>query len=632
MARVHAHVPDFTLDEHNAAALAEICRQLDGLPLALELVAARVESLGIAEVAARLSDRFALAVGAGRTVPARQRTLQATLAWSHSLLAEDERVLLRRLAVFVGGWTLGAAEAICGGNDATPGSGVGGAASSDAVVDTLGRLVTKSLVVAQHTGLTVRYRLLETVRAYALTQLKAAHETDALQRRHAAFILALAERAPPESVDVGVAALLRPEEDNVRAVLEWAVRERRVELGLRLATAAYPMWTFTGHYAEGSSWLDRLLALPEAVRTPAVSSMGLTFNAQLRHMQGEYALADAYGRAALEEHESHADARGVAATLSILGNVALHRGDLARAGALHAEAARRLHELGNPGEVVSLLQSGLVAWELGDTDHVRQLAAEVEAIARVRRQPHALALVLHLRALVAARDGDSLVAARFLLQALALCRSVGDQQGTVTCLTTLGHVRLDQGQAVAALALFVEAVQGARTSGEQVRLIRAVEGVARGLAARDADAAVQLAGATDGQRNSIGTALWPSERRRLEHWLADARRMLGQNPYRRAWDDGHASTLDQAVSLAEVLAAVPSPAASLTDVLTPREHEVAILLARGLTNKRIAAELIVSPATVRSHVEHILAKLDLRSRAQIAVWATQHGLLAGEMS
>ena len=617
VARVRAHLPDFTLGQHNAHAIAEICRRLDGLPLALELVAARVESLGVAEVAARLVDRFALAIGTGHTAPSRQRTLQAALDWSHSLLDEDERKLLRRLAVFVGGWTLEAAESVCG--DA--------AASHEHVVDVLGRLVTKSLVVAEHHEISVRYRLLETVRAYAVGQLAESGETSALQARHAAFMLQLAERAQPESLDAARTALLIPEEDNVRAALGWAVLNDQAELGLRLATAAFPLWWFTGHYVEGSIWLDRLLALPQLAPAAAARSRALTFDAQLLLMLGNYPLAHARGEAALREHQSRRDARGIGLTLLVLGNLAQQRGDLAQASTLHSEAALRLHELGNPGEAVSLVQSGLVASELGDVDQVRQRIIALEAIGHARHEPVLLGAALQLGARVAAGEGDDAGAAHLLEQALAQHRSVRDQQQIVEVLTSLGHVRLDQGQTTGALEAFAEAVQGARASGERVRLIRALEGYARWVAASDPDAAVRLAGATDGQRQSMGAAPWPSERRRLDDWLAHVLGVLGPGAYQRAWEDGHASTLDQAVSLAEAFTLVSPAATPPTEALSLREQEVARLLARGLTNKQVAAELVLSPATVRSHVEHILTKLDLRSRAQIAVWASQQGLL-----
>jgi DNA-binding CsgD family transcriptional regulator len=188
-------------------------------------------------------------------------------------------------------------------------------------------------------------------------------------------------------------------------------------------------------------------------------------------------------------------------------------------------------------------------------------------------------------------------------------------------------MRVDLGQTEAALSAFTEAIQRARASGEQVRLIRALEGCARCYATIDADAAVRIASACDRQRTTLGTVAWPTERHYLDRLLAGARRVLGHAAYQRVWNDGQASTLVQAVSLAEALT-TPLPAVTAANTpLSPRERELTLLLARGLTNKQIAAELVVTTATARSHVEHILTKLDLRSRAQIAVWASQHGML-----
>jgi predicted ATPase/DNA-binding CsgD family transcriptional regulator len=615
VARIRAHLPDFTLGEHNAEAIAEICRQLDGLPLALELVAARVESLGVDEVAARLGRRFELAVSTNRRVPARQRTLQAALDWSCSLLTARELVLLRRLAVFVGGWTLQAAEAVCSGDPLPP----------DSVVDVLGQLVSKSLVVVDRDEHSLRYHLLETVRTYAWGHLDVADETVELQRLHAKYLLRLAESAPLEMMDASVAATLRREEDNLRAALEWTIVQNQAETGLRLATAAFPMWMYSGHYLEGRNWFERLLELPAAGAAPAAHSRALTVDGQLFLLLGDYALANARGQLALAEHQLRGDTAAIGLTLMLLGNVAMQRGSLAEAGALHAEAARFMHESANPAEVASLLQLGQVEVELGDADQVMRHIAEVEAVGQTRQDSVLLGAAMHLRALLAAASGDVAAAARLLDEALALRGP--DQQGIVKSLTALGHVRLELGQRAAALEAFADAMRRARASGERIRLIRSLEGVARWLAARDPSAAVRLAAATDGQRHVLGAELWPSERRFLDSWLGDARRALGPVAYEQAWEDGHASTLAQAFSLAEALTIEPDIDPSLSSALTPREQEVASLLGLGFTNRQIAAELVVTPATARSHVEHILDKLDLHSRAQIAVWASQHGLI-----
>ncbi len=617
VARVQAHWPDFSFGEHNAQLIAEICRRLDGLPLALELVAARVESLGIAEVAARLGHRFELATGHSSTAPARQRTLQAALDWSCSLLSEEELILLRRLGIFLGGWTLDAAEAVC----SDP------ALTGPCVVDALSQLVTKSLVVADHDQLSVRYRLLETVRAYALGQLATAGETQALQHRHADYMLQLA-RPGPTLLNSDVAVVLKREEDNLRAALEWTIQRDQPELGLRLAAGALSLWMYSGHYVEGNHWFERLLALPGAASAGDAYAMALSIDGLILVLLGDYARAQARGEQALEEHRSREYAWGVGTALMVLGEVALQRGDLAQADTLHSDAARHMRGAGNPAEIGSLLQLTQVACELEQPERARQLIAQIEALGRARQEPVALAAAMHLRALLAAADGAMAMAAQLLEQALA--QRGPDQQGIVKSLTVLGHVRLDLGQDRAALDAFSEAMRRTRASGERFWLIRALEGCARWLSSSDAEAAVRLAGATDAQRLTLGIVPWPSERRYLDSWLTRARRELGALVYERAWEDGHASTLAQAVSLAEALTIELQTAASLGGALSPREQEVAILLARGLTNKQIAADLVVSPATVRSHVEHILDKLNLRSRAQIAVWASQQGLLPGE--
>jgi len=617
LARLRAHLPDFVFGDHNAQVIAEICRRLDGLPLALELVAARVESLGVAEVAARLGQRFELAIGSRTRGPARQRTLRAALEWSCSLLSEQELTLLRRLAVFMGGWTLAAAETVCADADLP----------APRVVDALSQLVRKSLVVADHDELTVRYRLLETVRAHALTLLALAGETEELHDRHISFLLRLVAPAMPTLVDTGVAVALTREEDNLRSALDWAIQQDQAEAGLQLATGALSLWLYGGHYVEGNNWLERIFDLPSAATASGIRSDALIAEGMLLILLGEYALAAVRCERALDDYEQRGDDRGVGLALFELGVVALQRGNLTEADALQTHAFPRLIQGGMPG-VASLLELGQIACELGDSDRAGQFIAEAEAIGRARQDTVPLAAAMHLRALVAAAHGAVTLAAQLLEQALAMRGP--DQQGVAKSLTALGHVRLDQGLDRAALDAFAEAVRRTRASGERISLVRALEGCARWLAASNVEAAVRLAGATDAQRQSLGTIPWPSERRNLDDWLGRARRQLGASVFERAWEDGHASTLMHAVNVVEALTIEPAITATLTSSLTQREQEVASLLAQGLTNKQIAATLVVSPATVRSHVEHILGKLDFRSRAQIAVWAAQQGLVPVE--
>jgi non-specific serine/threonine protein kinase len=345
-------------------------------------------------------------------------------------------------------------------------------------------------------------------------------------------------------------------------------------------------------------------------------------------MLGNFRCAYTRGQAALEQQRTRGDELGVALALTVLGNAALQRGNLEEARALHLQAAERLRRTSSPTLIVNLGQLGLVAGELGDTQLAHQTLGELEEIVQTRRDNYARLCVLYHKGLLAATGGDRASAIDFLEQALALVRSAGNQQATVTTLTELGRVRLDQGQRPAALADFAEAIRLAEASGERIRMIRALEGCARALATNESINAVYLAGAMDEQRPALDALPWPSERRNLDDWLGQVRRTLGPSTYREAWEDGRASTLEQAVRRAEALTVDAVANSSPGGVLSPRERQVALLLARGLTNKQIATELTVAANTVRAHVEHILDKLDLHSRAQIAVWAIQQGLLS----
>jgi DNA-binding CsgD family transcriptional regulator len=348
---------------------------------------------------------------------------------------------------------------------------------------------------------------------------------------------------------------------------------------------------------------------------------------RLRLVLGDYARAEAYAQDALQSQQEHGDSLGIALALDLLGRIAQQRGDLARCGALQAEVVRRMRERNSPRLVLSLMELAIVESEIGDDDQLRRLIEEIEAIGHERGEPILAASGSHLRALIAVHEGHLAMAADLLEQELAVRRPAGGQPGIIKALTILGHVKIDQGQSRAASAALMEAVERARTSGELIRLLRALEGCARCIVNFNADAAVRLAGATDRQRQALGAAQWPSERHYANDWQALARRRLGPDAYQRAWEDGHASTLDQAIRLSRTVTVEQEPVPTAIPDLTPREQEVAILVARGYTNRQIASELTVSPATARTHVEHVLNKLDLRTRAQIAVWAAQHGLV-----
>jgi predicted ATPase/DNA-binding CsgD family transcriptional regulator len=615
--RAVTRAQEFRLSERNLRIVADICQRLDGLPLALELVAARVESMDLADIADRLESGLALRVSGHRSAPLRQQTLRATFDWSYALLDNTDQLLFRRLAVFASGWTLAAAQAICA--DA--------ALPRIRVAKLLEGLASRSLVTVEHDGTSLRYRLLQTLREYAREQLDASEEAAILQQRHAAYMLELVELADPESLNVAHAAVLERERSELCAALMWALNRHDAEIGLRLAIGAHSFWSLRGRYSVGRRFLERLLALPEAaatrVRADAQRALALLLTSL-----GEYASAESYLHDALAQYESRGDRLGIAMSLRLLGSIAMRRGELVRARPLLTDAARRLHELGSAGELGALFNLGTVAFELGEDERALDLADQFEDFGRLWSQPLGLAGAVGLRALVAARNGASAEAEQLLREGLEIQESLEYQQWSIVLNCELGHALLDQGRGGEARAAFAEAIRGATDTGDRLRLARALEGVARAAASGQPTVAVRLAGAAAALRTLLGITPWPRDERRRVLWLPTARRELGERAYANAWSAGQAMSQDDARALAEAVIASRELDSARSSPLSPRETQVAILLARGRSTRQIAAEMVISVATVRVHVDHILGKLDLHSRTQVALWATQQGLLS----
>jgi predicted ATPase len=453
--RARSAAPLFRLDESNGPVVAAICARLDGLPLALELAAARVVVLSPQELLARLDDRLGLLTAGPRDLPARQRTLRHALAWSYDLLQPEEQALFRLLAVFRGGGSLDAVEALsgCEGRHlqqnsqplrAGEGPTVEPAASC---VDVLAALTDMSLVRASAgaDGAT-RFTMLETVRAFALAQLCASGSAAATNAAHAAYFLSLAEAAEAHLVGRDQAAWLarlEEEHDNLRAALDWALEQGEVEQGLRLAAAVRRFWHVRGHLAEGRGWLERLLARAESAEgsvPPPVRARALGGAAVLAHSQGEHGLARAFGDASLSLFRALDDQVGVAGALTNLGIVARDEGDYAGARAFHEESLAVHHALGNAGgAAIALTNLGVVARDLGD--YVRARAAHEESLALQRAFGHigGVAVALTNLSVVARDQGD-----------LALFQEVGDSRGIATALNNLGDLAAREGDPAAA--------------------------------------------------------------------------------------------------------------------------------------------------------------------------------------
>jgi predicted ATPase/transcriptional regulator with XRE-family HTH domain len=526
--RAEAARRGFALVEANAAAVAEIAVTLDGLPLALELAAARMKVLSPAALLARLENRLPLLTGGAKDLPARQQTLRATIEWSHDLLSPSEQALFRSLSVFVGGFTIEAAESISRGVEESRSRGVVGSlldSSPSRLLDSLGALVDKSLVQVIDAGDDRRFAMLETIREFGLERLAAAGEAPELRRRHVAWCLDLAERAEPELAGPEQGrwlALLEAEHGNLRAALGWAIVRRDAETALRLGGALHRFWNLRGHYAEGRGWLEQALAL-DGNASAAMRAKALLGTAVMAHYQDDDARATACDAEALALFKALGDTAGIAAAHQHLGIVALAQGDYTRAATHGGAALTRSRDLGDPrglGTALNLL--GLVAYAQGEHGRAATLLEEAVAVERPLEDRNALAYSLNNRALVALAQGDSRRAAALQEEALALWRR----------------------------------------SGNMIVFAHSFENLAMIAAARsDYARAGRLVGATEALRERIGAPGRPSNRDQRDRYIALdrdqrdryltlARVRLGADAYAAAREEGRAMPLDEALAFA----------------------------------------------------------------------------------
>ncbi len=457
--RASSKLSGFSLSNDNALPVAEVCRKLDGMPLALELAAARVGTLSVEQIVERLADPLRLLTGGGRMAEPRQRTLRGALAWSYDLLSEPERALFGRLSVFAGGWTLEAAEAV----------GEGAGIERDEVLDLLSGLVDKSLVVAEaEEGASPRFDMLETVRQYGREQLEAGGEAERVRRRHAAFFLVLAEAAEPElkgSLQLARLEELETEHDNLRAALGWSLDGGNGELGLRLAGALGEFWLMRGRLSEGRRWLETALAggdaSPAAVRVKALDRAG-----SIAILQG-----DERATALLEESlallKELGDKAGAAASLSSLGHAMLYRqGDAGRLSELREEAeALRREPLGRPATVQLLSFLALAALNEGDYERAAALTGENLALHRELGNIRGVVMHLTILGMIALLRGDHEQANALLEEDLRLSRDLEDKVNLVYCLLVAAGVATERGRAVRAARLWGATETLQETSG-----------------------------------------------------------------------------------------------------------------------------------------------------------------------
>ena len=552
--RAQAVQPSFSVTDANAPAVAQVCFRLDGIPLAIELAAARVRSLSAEEINRRLDQRFRLLTSGSRDTLPRQQTLRALIDWSYDLLTEPEKSLLSRLSVFAGGWTLSAAEAVCAGEPV----------EDFEVLDLLTALVDKSLVVAEPAGNGTRYRLLETVRQYGGDRLGESGEAETVCGRAVACFVALSEEAEPHLMGPEQGAwLLRleAEHDNLRASLSWSecLQGKRSndggprlanEDGLRLAGALWRFWSVRGHLSEGRRWLDLALARAGASRAEASTAQAKALRGAgtLAMNQADFAGARGLYEESLMLSRQLEDQQSIAHALGNLGWVAWNQADYAGARGLYEESLMLSRQVGDQQGITHALGGlGWVALSQGDFAGARGFQEESLMLSRQLGDPQGIARALGNLGNVAQSQGDFAGARGFQEECLTIERQLGDQQSIARALGNLGTVAQNQGDFAGARGFQEESLTLSRQLGDQHGIANALGNL--GIVAHwqgHGERAARLSGAAASLRESIGSRRNPVDQEKMDKTLASVAEALGEAVFAAAWDAGRAMTLDEA--------------------------------------------------------------------------------------
>lgn len=552
----------FSLTRQNSPSVAEICRKLDGIPLAIELAAARIGMLGADQISEKLEDDLRLLGRGPRASEPRQQTLRGALDWSYDLLGDQERRLFRQLAVFAGGFTLEAAEQVA----------TNGSARDSNFLELLSSLVDKSLVEVGER----RYRLLEPVRQYALDKLKNSNECEEILRRHALWCVELAEKAEPELTgpDQGLwIDRLETEHDNLRAALGWALEGGNPALGLRLAGSLWLFWYTHGHTGEGRRWLELGISL-----------------------------------------RGNVDLRLKARALNGAGWIAVFQRDYETAEKLLEEGADLYRELGDAEGVGACLSNMLFGAVLADRDieDYRWCMNEIDAIWSQLTHSRTLANIMLICGIMKLGEGKHDRARSAYEEALGLYRTAGDIQGTAMTLFNLAFEAIVRGAVAETTRWSVESLQVSRRQDDKLAIMYALWML--GCCAADEgsyERSTRLWGASEALQETHGMRPAPVVINLVDYEkrLDRARRALGEERVKCEWEKGATMSLDQAISYA---------LSDEFDALTPREAEVAELVAQGFSNRRISEELTVSERTVHTHIQNIFKKLGASSRVEVA--------------
>jgi predicted ATPase/DNA-binding NarL/FixJ family response regulator len=652
--RAQAARPGFELTDRNAPTIAEICHRLDGLPLAIELAAARTPVLPPEELLARLKSRLTLLTGGARNLPERQRTLQAAIDWSYSLLTPGEQALFRRLGVFVGGCTLQAIEQVCG---------------TDPGLDTLDgvtSLVGKSLL-QRHEKWSIsaaegepRFMMLETIQEYARKKLEDCEELEPTGDRHCDYFLHMAESAEQETFGSKVASWLGrldSEQNNLRAALEWSLsRDGRATKGLRLVGALGRYWQSRSYLSEGLHWCTQLLSKTEPAGPSVERAKALRTVARMIFDQGELAAARSIYEQSLEMFRALGDDRGVATTLHGLGSTTMWQGEYDLSLSLFEEGLAMGRRLGDKHLVASALALiGVIHMRKEEYRVAEAPLQEAVAIERESGNGLGIADTLFKQGSLTIHLGEYDKAKGMIEESLSIGRELGLEWIIAICLARLGVIALRQGQPQDAEMFLLEGLSRTGELGlkrwSRWYLVGLAE-IARlkGMVTR----AATLIGASEGALSAAGAYYEPATQAEIDRIIANVRAELNEETIARLLADGRAMSLEAALAYAtesgsDVLsganeshapAGMPGDpykrdrlgahSSSYPDDLTAREVEVLRLIAMGKSNQEIASDLVLSRRTAERHISNIYQKIGATgkvARATATAYALRHNFI-----
>jgi non-specific serine/threonine protein kinase len=642
VARALAVQPAFAPGQGDLLPLAHICLRLDGIPLAIELAAARVRVLSLAEIDERLDDATRLLTRGARIASPHQQTLRASLDWSYNLLTPDERTFLRCLSVFAATWDLSAVEHITAemfGPSSDP-------------LDLLARLIEKSLVLRIEGSGGTRYRLLEVVRQYAWSQVMDSEEVERLRTRHRAWCLDLARHAATGLISPDPANWLDRLEtthDDIRAALRWSLLRDEGEVALDLAAPLWRFWLFRGYLSEGRRWLEQTLAATDgATLNRAETALGAGVLAQF---QADYGRARELCAVCIEYSTALADRLRVGFGLLTLASIKSETGDYAAAARTYNEALAALRDQNDQRAIAMALgELSLALLYLDESDRAEEACQE--SVAMYHRSGNSqglagsltdLAIILHAR-----QEYDRAYA--LCTEALAIRRALGDRGGCAHTLLILTWVATAQGQLPQAVAACTESLAIRETMGDRKGIAQALEGLARvAHAGGDWSGAVRLLATANRLRAAAGSRPAPTERAEIERVLADLRSCLGERAFVATWAENMERPFERILAEARAFhlsdvaeapeARTPSPTRDAASVnpektaqtdnfdLTAREREVLRLVTQGLTYAQMAEQLVISPRTVDTHLRSIYGKLGVTSRSAATRKALENHLI-----